>query len=59
MKKRIKYTHETDDSRTLEVVGWEHALPEHDADRTYIRRLDDYVIDFPTANIVESFDIVE
>jgi hypothetical protein len=54
MKKRITYTHETDPERTLEVVGEEHAMPsgEHAEDRTYIRRIDDYVIDFPTANIL-------
>ena len=59
MKKRIRYTHETDSSRTLEVVGWEHAMPsgEHESDRTYIRRIDDYIIDFPTANIVEEVEL--
>lgn len=54
MKKRITYTHETDPERTLEVVGEEHAMPsgEHAEGRTYIRRIDDYIIDFPTANIL-------
>ena len=54
MKKRITYTHETDPERTLEVVGEEHAMTsgEHVEGRTYIRRIDDYIIDFPTANIL-------
>jgi len=54
MKKRITYTHETDPERTLEVVGEEHAMPsgEHAEGRTYIRRIDDYIIDFPTVNIL-------
>jgi len=54
MKKRITYTHETDADRTLEVVGEEHVMPsgDHAEDRTYIKRIDDYVIDFPTANIL-------
>jgi|TARA_B110000977_G_scaffold65110_1_gene88722 hypothetical protein len=53
MKKRITYRHETDATRTLEVVGEEHVMPsgEHEQDRTYIKRIDDYVVDFPTANI--------
>jgi len=65
MKLRIRYTHETDSARELEVVGWQYARPsgelseEHAEDRTYIRRIDDYVIDFPTANIIETVEITE
>ena len=63
MKLRIRYRHETDADRELEVVGWQFAHPsgelsdEHDETRTYIRRIDDYVVDFPTANIIEQITI--
>ena len=63
MKLRIRYRHETDADRELEVVGWQYAQPsgelseEHAEDRTYIRRIDEYIIDFPTANIIETIEI--
>jgi hypothetical protein len=63
MKLRIRYRHETNADTELEVVGWQYARPsgelseEHDESRTYIRRIDDYIIDFPTANIIETIEI--
>ena len=61
MKKRITYTHETDPERTLEVVGEEYAMPAFAKieGRTYIRSIDDYIIDFPTANILTETVITE
>ena len=62
MKKRYTYTHETDADRTLEVVGRPLAAAAGefaDPDRTYVMRIDDYVIDFPTANILTETVITE
>ena len=61
MKKRYTYTHETDADRTLEVVGRPLVAAGEfaDPDRTYVMRIDDYVIDFPTANILTETVITE
>jgi len=54
MKKKITYAHELHDEQTLEVVG---VIEKVEDGRTYVRRIDDYIIDFPTANIIEEVDI--
>ena len=62
MKKRYTYTHETDADRELEVVGnvLAPAAGEFDdPDRTYVLRIDECVIDFPTANILTETVITE
>lgn len=62
MKKRYTYTHPTDDSRTLEVVGrpLEAAAGEYaEEGMTYVMRIDDIVVDFPTANILTETVITE
>jgi|TARA_B100001094_G_C17425836_1_gene436794 hypothetical protein len=50
---RIKYTysHTTKEGVTLEVVGKEEKI---EGDTTYIRRIDGYIIDVPTVNIITS-----
>jgi hypothetical protein len=62
MKKKYTYTHETDADRTLEVVGRPliaAAGEFDDPDRTYVLRIDHYVIDFPTLNILTEEEIAE
>jgi len=62
MKKKYTYTHETDADRTLEVVGRPliaAAGEFDDPDRTYVLRIDHYVIDFPTVNILTEEEIAE
>ena len=62
MKKRYTYTHETDADRELEVVG-NVLVPAagefDDPDRTQVLRIDECVIDFPTANILTETVITE
>ena len=62
MKKRYTYTHETDADRELEVVGrpLEAAAGEFaEEGRTYVMRIDDIVVDLPTANILTETVITE
>lgn len=62
MKKKYTYTHETDADRTLEVVGRPliaAAGEFDDPDRTYVLRIDHYVIDFPTVNILTEEELAE
>ncbi len=62
MNKRYTYTHETDADRTLEVVGRKLVAAAGEfaeEGRTYVMRIDDYVVDFPTANILTEEDIAE
>ena len=62
MKKKYTYTHETDADRTLEVVGRPliaAAGEFDDPNRTYVLRIDHYVIDFPTLNILTEEEIAE
>lgn len=53
---RIKYTysHPNKEGVTLEVVGKEVKV---EGDTTYIRRIDGYIVDVPTANIITSESI--
>ncbi len=53
---RIKYTysHPNKEGVTLEVVGKEEKV---EGDTTYIRRIDGYIVDVPTANIITSESI--
>jgi hypothetical protein len=47
---RIKYTynHPVKEGVQLEVVGKEEKI---EGDTTYVRRIDGYIVDIPTANI--------
>ena len=53
---RTKYTdsHPTKEGVTLEVIGKEAKV---EGDTTFIRRIDGYIIDVPTANIITSESI--
>jgi len=54
MKKKIKYTHPMKPDVTLEVVG---IVERVEGDTTYVRRIDNCLVDFPTANITEETNI--
>lgn len=54
MKKKITYVHELKDEVNLEVVG---TVEKVEDGRTYVRRIDGYIIDMPTENIVEEVEI--
>lgn len=54
MKKKITYTHPTKEGVSLEVVG---TIERVEGDTTYVRRIDGYIVDFPTANITEEVDL--
>jgi hypothetical protein len=54
MKKKITYRHELKEGVNLEVVG---EVEKVEDGRTHVRRIDDYIIDFPTANIVEEVEL--
>lgn len=45
---RYTYNHPVKEGVTLEVVGKEEKI---EGDTTYVRRIDGYIIDIPTANI--------
>lgn len=53
-KVRITYHHPVKEGETLEVVGW---VLEANDETTYVKRIDGYSIDVPTANII-SKDII-
>jgi hypothetical protein len=42
------------DDQTLEVAG---TIDRVEDGRTYVRRIDGYIVDMPTANIIEEVDI--
>lgn len=46
---RYTYNHPVKEGVTLEVVGKEEKI---EGDTTYVRRIDGYIIDIPTANII-------
>tara|TARA_A100001015_G_C14883885_1_gene669562 strand:+ start:715 stop:882 length:168 start_codon:yes stop_codon:yes gene_type:complete len=54
MKKKITYTHELYEEQTLEVAG---TIEKVEGGRTYVRRIDGYIVDMPTENIIEEVDI--
>jgi hypothetical protein len=54
MKVKITYAHELHEEQTLEVVG---TIEKVEDDRTYVRRIDGYIIDMPTVNIIETVEI--
>lgn len=54
MKKKITYVHELKDGVNLEVVG---TIDRVEDGRTYVRRIDGYIIDMPTDNIIEEVEI--
>jgi len=49
VKVRVTYQHPVRPDETLEVVGYVY---ETDDTTTYVKRLDGYSIDIPTANIL-------
>lgn len=49
-KVKIKYTHPIKEGVQLEVVGW---IVRVDGDVSWVKRIDGYMIDVPTANIIE------
>lgn len=53
-KKKITYVHELKDEVNLEVVG---TIEKVEGGRTYVRRIDGYIVDMPTKNIVEEVEI--
>lgn len=48
-KVRITYSHPAKEGVELTVVGWVDRV---EGDITWVRRIDDYMIDVPTANII-------
>jgi hypothetical protein len=54
MKKKITYAHELHEEQTLEVAG---TIEKVEGGRTYVRRLDGYIVDMPTENIIEEVEI--
>lgn len=48
-KVRIKYKHPAKEGEELEVVGWVYSV---DDTTTFVKRIDGYSIDIPTANIL-------